>query len=230
MELKIDDEVLAFNNKKLEDRDGTEEFVKGKVTDISTSNIDGKDIVVYEVLGEDGKTYRGSYKETVIGDAYFYVEIDYLKELRSLIDSNDKKLQNYVNEIREKNYRLYNTIRRIEQPTQFKLWYDSLKYKLGDDQDLAIFGLNLIHAVADHYTDACAKKNKYKPGDIIKWFNDDLIPLLCEQTKEVAVRIKMLHDSWIYQESDPYSKMQIDLYEKAMTAMKEHYQKENNIK
>ncbi len=230
MGLKIDDAVLAFNNKKLEDRDGTEEFVKGKVTDISTTDVDGKDIVVYEVLGEDGKTYRGSYKETVIGDAYFYVEIDYLKEIRNLIDSNNKKLQDYVNEIREKNNRLYNTIRKIEQPTQFKLWYDSLKYKLSDDQDLAIFGFNLIHSVADHYTDACKKKNNYKPEDIIKWFNDDLIPLLCEQTKEVAVRIKMLHDSWTYQEFDPYSKMQIDLYEKAMTAMREHYQKENNIK
>lgn len=63
---------------------------------------------IYEVLGEDGKRYIGTYGRGLIGDSFFRTKEDHIKVLKSKISDNiqeiiklKEKNDNYIQEIND---------------------------------------------------------------------------------------------------------------------------------
>lgn len=58
---------------------------------------------IYEVLGNDGKTYYGAYGRGIIGDSFFRTVDDHIKCIKNSIRINDEK----ITKINNKNELLY---------------------------------------------------------------------------------------------------------------------------
>ena len=108
-QLKVGEEVLIFDRKINVQRDGTESFIRGTVIEAIQEDLSYRGspwyVDSYRVIGEDNKEYIGSYGNSVIGNAYFFTEEDYIFYLNILKDKNNKQ----INELQNKNQEI-NTI------------------------------------------------------------------------------------------------------------------------
>ena len=65
---------------------------------------------IYEVLGEDGKRYVGSYGRGLIGNSFFMTKEDYIRLLKYKISDNEKEIL----KLNEKNHIYVNKINELE--------------------------------------------------------------------------------------------------------------------
>ena len=65
---------------------------------------------IYEVLGEDGKTYHGAYGFGIIGDSFFRTVEDHIEIINHKISLNNKQIKKMENE----NTKYLETINNLE--------------------------------------------------------------------------------------------------------------------
>ena len=84
---------------------------------------------IYEVLGEDGKMYIGTYDSGLIGNYIFRTNEDHIKRLNKLIERNNQELlkiqnknteyENQINLISEHGLTSQNKVHRIKKSVNY---------------------------------------------------------------------------------------------------------------
>ena len=69
---------------------------------------------IYEVLGEDGKIYRGNYGSGLIGNCFFRTKEDHINFLKRKITNNEHEMLKF----QEKNDRYYREIIKLKNETK----------------------------------------------------------------------------------------------------------------
>lgn len=95
--LNIGDKVLIFTGRN-KSKDGIKPFIKGKVIKKSKSDdlaYHGSPWIVdvYKVVGEDGNTYTGCYKDNTVGDSSFWTIEDYKDYLKRVVEHDDVRIR-----------------------------------------------------------------------------------------------------------------------------------------
>ena len=71
---------------------------------------------IYEVLGEDGKRYIGTYGTGIIRNSYFRTIDDHIRVLKNRINDNEQEIL----KIQEKNDRYFMQIKKLEKSSKNK--------------------------------------------------------------------------------------------------------------
>lgn len=69
---------------------------------------------IYEVLGEDGKRYIGTYDSGLIGNSFFRTKEDHISILKRRINNNEQKIL----KLKEKNDRYFRKIITLENESK----------------------------------------------------------------------------------------------------------------
>lgn len=67
-------------------------------------------VQIYQVIGEDGMLYRGSYDTGTIGNSYFRTKEDHIKKLYQRVEQNNQNIQKLATQ----NNEYYEKIKEIE--------------------------------------------------------------------------------------------------------------------
>lgn len=80
---------------------------------------------IYEVLGENGNIYVGSYGTGIIGNSYFRTTDDHISFLKNRIADNEQEILR----IQEKNDRYFRQIKELEESSKIQEQCDSVPIK-----------------------------------------------------------------------------------------------------
>ena len=119
--LNVGDNVLVFENYKYISPFEILPFINGTVVECRESDdlsYHGSPwyVYLYKVIGEDGNTYLGSYRSSIIGNAYYYKVEDYIEYLKYIKEHNE----NEILELTQKNQSIDELIESMKEK-QLKL-------------------------------------------------------------------------------------------------------------
>lgn len=80
---------------------------------------------IYEVLGEDGKRYVGTYGRGLIGNSFIMTKEDYIRLLKYKISDNEEEIL----KLNEKNHNYVNKINELENRLEFANHSKQVKVK-----------------------------------------------------------------------------------------------------
>ena len=112
-------EVLIFKYVREWNKQDDENYIVGIVQSSETSDdlsYHGSPWYeqIYEVLGEDGNIYRGTYGSGWIGNSFFRTQEDHISILKSRITDNEQEIL----KLKEKNDRYFRQIIKLENESK----------------------------------------------------------------------------------------------------------------
>ncbi len=128
--------VLIFNKTDSQEKNDETKFIKGviinswKADDLVYQEISWNG-QIYEVQGEDGKIYKVTYGNAIIGDFYIKTLVDYLKHVRSLMENNREK----IDDLNTKNAIFTNLLLSLTNDKKVEKDKDSTRSGYGNDSD-----------------------------------------------------------------------------------------------
>ena len=128
--------VLIFNKTDSQEKNEETKFIKGviinswKADDLVYQGISWNG-QIYEVQGEDGKIYKVTYGNAIIGDFYIKTLVYYLKQIRVLMENNREK----IDDLNTKNVIFTNLLLSLTNDKKVEKDKDSTRSGYGNDSD-----------------------------------------------------------------------------------------------
>ena len=160
-------EVLIFKyNPCLGPNQDEERFIRGRIESseiIEESTMHGSpwDIRVFKVLGEDNKTYYGTYDRGLRGQHYFRSVEDHINLIRNKIKSNNEE----ISKLNEDNIKLFDLITDLS-----KIAYEKNESELSPTEYLGEENSNIRFKSLDEKVTTLADLNvkRYRRNNLIK--------------------------------------------------------------
>lgn len=163
----IGTEVLIFRyNPSLGPNQDEERYIRGRIESseiIEESTMHGSpwDIRYYKVLGEDNKTYYGTYDRGLRGQHYFRSIEDHINHVRNKIKSNNEE----ISKLNDENIKLFDLITDLS-----KIVYEKYESELSPTEYLGEENSNIGFKSLDEQVTTLADLNvkRYRRNNLIQ--------------------------------------------------------------